>query len=728
MPTAAIRDRLKLNWGYDELRPLQEPAIRCVLDSRDSIVVLPTGGGKSLCYQLPATVMDGLAVVVSPLISLMKDQVDALNANGISAACVNSAMTADERRDVWRELKQGLITLLYCAPERLAKPQFLDFLREAGVSFVAIDEAHCISEWGHDFRPDYLELATLREALPNIALHAFTATATPQVREDIATRLKLRDPEVIVGPFERLNLIYQVAPRTNLVEQVAKIVEDHPNESGVVYCISRKNVDELVLALQERGIGALGYHAGMSDSARKDSQDAFIQEQAEVIVATIAFGMGIDKSNVRFVIHAGMPKTLENYQQESGRAGRDGLEAHCHLLYSPRDMHTWRFIMKGDDEQVNTVGLEKLRQVEQFCTTPRCRHATLVSYFGQTLAKDNCGACDVCLGTVDTRDDGTELGKAIVACVLRLDERFGGGYTAAVLAGDDSEPRIAKNGHDRLPDYGALRSHGKRAVRDWIEQLVAQGHLEKTGDYGVLRVTGEGRMLLSGDGIGARLAQYHQKVAKSKPSGAADKSWVGVDRELFDKLRAKRRDMAGELGLPAYVILTDASLRDLARQKPRDREAMLACHGIGEVKATKFGAEFLAVIVAYTDGGGGGATMAAGPSAPAAPEKTHGIREQAFELLREELGVEEVARRLRVNERKAVDFLSAFLRYERRESPEPWVDSHTFGQIATLVDKTLERKPRRLAEAMGDAVTVATAEWCVICLDNQRDNANGYDS
>jgi len=723
VPTATIQDRLKLLWGYDTLRPLQEPAIRCVLDKRDSIVVLPTGGGKSLCYQLPATVMDGLAVVVSPLISLMKDQVDALNTNGISAACVNSAMTADERREVWRDLRQGLVTLLYCAPERLAKPQFLEFLATANVSFVAIDEAHCISEWGHDFRPDYLELATLRDSLPGIALHAFTATATPQVRQDIAERLKLRDPEVIVGPFERLNLIYQVAPRTNLVEQVAKIAGDHPNESGVVYCIRRKDVDELVSALQERGISARGYHAGMADSARRESQDAFIKEQVDVIVATIAFGMGIDKSNVRYVIHAGMPKTLENYQQESGRAGRDGLEAHCHLLYSPRDMQTWRFIMKGNDEQVNTVGLEKLRQVEQFCSTPRCRHATLVSYFGQNLGKDNCGACDVCLGTVDTRDDAAELGKAIVACVLRLDERFGGAYTAAVLAGDDAEPRIAKNGHDRLPDYGVLRSHGKRAVRDWIEQLVAQGHLEKTGEYGVLRVTGDGRMLLSGDGIGAKLAQYHQKVAKSKPSGAAAKSWVGVDRDLFEKLRARRRDLASEKGLPAYVILTDASLRDMARQKPRDRETLLACHGIGEAKAEKFGAEFLAVIEAHAGGGGeGGRVMEdTGPSAPASPDRSHGVREQAFELLRAEKGLDDVARALRVNERKAVDFLSAFLRYERRATPEPWVDAYTFRQIATLVNKTLERKPRRLAEALDGEVSVAAAEWCVICLDNQRE-------
>ena len=724
VPNTAILDRLKLNWGYDELRPLQTPAIQCVLERRDSIVVLPTGGGKSLCYQLPATVMDGLAVVVSPLISLMKDQVDALNTNGIPAACVNSAMTADERREVWQDLRHGLIKLLYCAPERLAKPQFLDFLRRAGVSFVAIDEAHCISEWGHDFRPDYLELAALRDSLPDIALHAFTATATPQVRKDIATRLKLRDPEVIVGPFERLNLVYQVAPRTNLVEQVAKIVEDHPNESGVVYCIRRKDVDELVEALNARGIAARGYHAGMPDSARKESQDAFIKEQADVIVATIAFGMGIDKSNVRFVVHAGMPKTLENYQQESGRAGRDGLEAHCHLLYSPRDMHTWRFIVKGDDEQVNRAALEKLRQVEQFCTAPKCRHATLVSYFGQDLGKDNCGACDVCLGTVDTRGDAAELGKAIVACVLRLDERFGAAYTAAVLAGDDSEPRIAKNGHDRLPDYGVLRSHGKRAVRDWVEQLVAQGHLEKTGEYGVLRVTGDGRMLLSGDGAAAKLAQYHQKVAKSKPGGAAAKSWVGVDRDLFEKLRARRRDLAGEMGLPAYVILTDASLRDLARQKPRDREGLLACHGIGDAKATKFGAEFLAVIEAHrNDGVGGGQVMQdAGPSAPAAPDRAHGIRERAFDLLREEAGVEDVARSLRVNERKAADLVSAFLRYERRETPEPWVDGLTFRQVATLVNKTLERKPRRLAEALGDSVTVAAAEWCVICLDNQRDN------
>lgn len=721
MPTATLRDTLKLRWGYDTFRPLQEQAIRCVLEQRDSIVVLPTGGGKSLCYQLPATEAQGLALVVSPLISLMKDQVDALNAMGIPAACISSMMTQDEKYTVWRELQQGLIQVLYCAPERLARPIFLEFLQSIEVAYLVVDEAHCISEWGHDFRADYLKLAAVREALPNLAVHAFTATATPRVREDIAQQLQMRDPEVIIGPFERLNLHYSVRPRTaKPLDIVLKILKDHPNESGVIYCISRKEVDELTHGLNARGIAALPYHAGMTANDRTANQEAFSQERADLIVATVAFGMGVDKSNVRFVIHTGMPKTLENYQQESGRAGRDGLEAKCYLLYSPADIQKWRFLAKNNDAGLNRVAEEKLRQVEQYCSMPQCRHRTLVGYFGQDLGRDNCGACDVCLGEVDTRDDATALSRTIIACVLGLDERFGGAYTTAVLTASGADPRVAQNGHDRLPEYGALREHEPRAVRDWIEQLVAQGCLAKTGDYGVLAVTGEGRLLLGGNGRATRLSQYHEKVSPRKSKAAAGKSWVGVDRALFEKLRARRRDLSTEHSVPAYVILSDASLRDLARLKPSDHTGLLACHGVGTVKAERYGAEFLAVIEAYSGGAGEETPQPArGPSAAANPERVHDLRERAYALLREEVGVEELAARLNINGRKAADFVASFLRFEERESPAPWVDLSTFEDVEAIVRTTLERKPRRLAEAYGSGLSPAQAEWCVICLDNR---------
>ncbi|HAB11646.1 MAG TPA: DNA helicase RecQ [Planctomycetaceae bacterium] len=589
-----IRDVLKTHWGYDGFLPLQQEAMRCVLDDRDSVVVLPTGGGKSLCFQAPAVVRPGVGLVVSPLISLMKDQVDGLKAAGVAAACLNSSMDPAERQEVYEDLRAGELDLLYVAPERLVQSNMLDTLAESDVSLVAVDEAHCISQWGHDFRPEYRQLKMLKETLPGTAIHAYTATATQQVRDDIVEDLGLDEPEMLVGSFDRPNLSYKVMVREGAADQISAIMDRHPGESGIIYCISRRDVEKTSEQLNQRGYHTRPYHAGMDGRQRKANQEAFIAERVETIVATVAFGMGIDKSNVRYVVHAAMPKSLEGYQQETGRAGRDGLEAECCLLYTGGDYGRWRAILEGSDSEPTEGAWRSLQAMQEFAGSVVCRHSSLVEYFGQSLDGDNCGACDVCLGELDQVDDALEIGQKILSSVVRQDQRFGADYTVKVLRGS-SDQRILDNRHDDLSTYGLLADSDARAVRGWVEQLVAQGFLAKTGEYNVLMVTESGRSLLRGD-VTPRLLKPAARAAKARKSRAHDDSWEGVDRALFERLRELRRQLADEKSVPAYVVFGDASLRDMARKKPGTPEEFLDVHGVGQKKAADYGELFLAAI------------------------------------------------------------------------------------------------------------------------------------
>ncbi len=398
-----LREILRKYWGYEKFLPLQEQAIQSVLDNRDSLVVLPTGGGKSLCFQAPALCMEGVAFIISPLIALMKDQVDALRARGIPARCLNSLSTPDERQELAHLFRSGKLKLLYIAPERLLTEPFLAFLDRTKVSFFAIDEAHCISTWGHDFRPDYRGLQTLKERYPNTPVHAYTATATPQVRNDIISQLGLVSPEVLVGSFDRPNLIYRTLTRKEEYSQILGILDRHPSESGIIYCLSRQKTENLTTALREDGFSVAHYHAGLSDEERKRNQDAFINEDVRIIVATVAFGMGIDKSNVRFVIHMGMPKSLEAYQQESGRAGRDGIPAECWLLYSYGDLIVYRKFAEDSDPDKARIALQKLRDMYSYCSGHICRHRAILRYFGQDSPHQKCYACDICLGPAELK-------------------------------------------------------------------------------------------------------------------------------------------------------------------------------------------------------------------------------------------------------------------------------------------------------------------------------------
>ena len=597
-----LQDVVARYWGYTAFRPLQREAMEAVLAGRDSLVVLPTGGGKSLCFQAPAMVQPGLALIVSPLISLMKDQVDTLVGNGVPAVLYNSSLGADEKAAVVTGLRQGRYRLLYVSPERLVgegSDGFLALLSSCKVSFVAIDEAHCISQWGHDFRPEYRQLGRLRQSLPGVGLHAYTATATARVRCDIAAQLALNDPLEFVGSFDRPNLLYRVLPRATLKRQLLDVLERHRSEAGIIYCTSRKEVDALAAWLTESGIPALPYHAGLSDAERSRNQDAFLSERVDVIVATIAFGMGIDRSNVRFVVHAGAPRSLEHYQQESGRAGRDGLEAECLLIYSSADFMKWRVMLERNGE-LTDASTTLLRQMERYASGIGCRHRHLSEYFGDRYPKDGCAACDYCLDELEPAAGPVELARKILSCVVRVGQRFGATHVASVLRGHASEQVLAR-GHDRLSTFGLLPQASVAEVRGYIDQLAGFGLLQQTADaYPVLMLTANGIKLLKDEAACPGLTLARQRpVRKDMPrtqSRVEAESWQDVDRGLFDRLRAVRLDIARSRGVPPYVIFHDATLREMARHRPKSLNALLAVKGVGARKADDLGEIFLSAI------------------------------------------------------------------------------------------------------------------------------------
>ena len=602
MTVSLLQDALARYWGYTTFRPLQQEAMQAVLDGRDSLVVLPTGGGKSLCFQAPALVRPGLTVVVSPLISLMKDQVDALVGNGVAAGLYNSSLSSSEKSAVVAGLRAGRYSLLYVSPERLVgegSDGFLSLLASCGVDVVAVDEAHCISQWGHDFRPEYRQLARLRDALPGIGVHAYTATATARVRRDIATQLGLKDPIELIGSFDRPNLFYRVLPRAVLKRQLLELLARHRHEAGIIYCTSRREVDALAAWLTAEGTPALPYHAGLGEAERSRNQDAFISERVDVIVATVAFGMGIDRSNVRFVVHAGSPRSIEHYQQESGRAGRDGLEAECLLVYSTADFMKWRVMLESNGE-LNDANIALLRQMEQYAASVGCRHRHLSEYFGDRYGRVGCGACDYCLGELETAGDSVTLARQILSCVARVGQRFGAMHVASVLRGQASEQVLAR-GHDRLSTFGLLPDASIAEVRGYIQQLTGCGLLRLTDDaYAVLALTTRGMALLKDPASCPGLTLARQRTPlKDAPrvrSRVEAESWEGVDRTLFERLRAVRLETARERGVPPYVIFHDATLREMARLRPSSIGALLAVKGIGARKADDLGEIFLAAI------------------------------------------------------------------------------------------------------------------------------------
>jgi ATP-dependent DNA helicase RecQ len=590
-------------WGFDTLRPLQSEAIAAALTGRDSVVVMPTGGGKSLCYQLPPLVGDATDVVISPLVALMKDQVDSLEAIGYPAAALYAGLEQEERQRIRDRLMAGELRLLFAAPERLVNTGLLDLLAQVGVKRFAIDEAHCISHWGHDFRPEYRQLAMLRERFPAASFHAFTATATPRVRKDIAAQLHLRDPEVLVGTFDRPNLVYRVVPRTDKTGQTLEILGRHRGEASIVYCLSRRETEDLASRLAAEGILARPYHAGLDAATRHATQEAFARETIDVVVATVAFGMGIDRSNVRLVLHTSLPKSLEAYQQETGRAGRDGLAAECVLLYSSADVFSWESLVRKSidesdlepDEAARLLAstVEHLHAMRRYAQAARCRHATLSEYFGQPYATPNCEACDVCLGETESLPDSTVTAQKIISCVARVEERFGVRHVCEVLRGAKTDG-ISRHGHDRLSTYGLLPMLDQRAAENLVHQLLDQELLSRSGgDRPVVTLNGKSWEVLRGE---RSVVLLQPRAGRTKTAKADADDWSGVDRDLFERLRTWRRRVADARGKPAWTIFDDKSLRAIAREKPGSPAALLRCKGIGEKRLADFGAAILDIV------------------------------------------------------------------------------------------------------------------------------------
>jgi ATP-dependent DNA helicase RecQ len=598
-PATAAADlgaTLRTVFGLSEFRPLQRDIIEALLAGQDAFVLMPTGGGKSLCYQLPALLTPGVALVVSPLISLMKDQVDALKENGVAAEFYNSALGAEAARRVLAKLHAGELDLLYVAPERLMAEDFLQRLAEIPIALIAVDEAHCVSQWGHDFRPEYAALGGLRSHFPAAPLIALTATADPHTREDIVRVLGLQDAGRYISSFDRPNIRYTVLEKHRPKEQLSRFLTTQGQESGIVYALSRKRTEEIAGHLALAGHQAAAYHAGLPAAVREDVQERFLRDDLHIVVATVAFGMGIDKPDVRFVVHHDMPKHIEGYYQETGRAGRDGLAAEALLLYGAQDVVMARRLVEGtDNPEQRRIESHKLQAMIALAESLTCRRRVLLGYFGEELA-DECGNCDICLSPPETFDASVEAQK-VLSCVYRVGERFGIKHVVDVLRGADTD-RIRKLGHDRLSTYGIGPEMGDDEWASITRQLIHRGLLiQDIANYSVLKLTPKARPVLRGEER-IELARPRLKATpvKRRKIPKAAQGLAAADADLFEALRALRKELADEHGVPPYVIFGDATLIQMSAEKPSNDEQLLEITGVGEKKLERYGAVFLKAI------------------------------------------------------------------------------------------------------------------------------------
>jgi ATP-dependent DNA helicase RecQ len=602
MTSARLPHLLKQYFGYDAFRPLQREIIEASLSGRDTVAILPTGAGKSLCFQLPALAREGVTLVISPLIALMKDQVDSLTASGVPATLLNSSIQGAEAQRRREGLLQGDYKLLYAAPERIMTDGFIRDLQDWNVTAIAVDEAHCISAWGHDFRPEYRQLAQLRQHLPGVPFLALTATATEQVRHDIIRQLHLDEPEVFLASFNRPNLAYTILPKQKATRQVYEFVRERPGDAGIVYVQSRKSAESLAAALSAEGVKAVAYHAGLQPEERAANQDAFIRDEARVVCATIAFGMGINKPDVRYVIHADLPKNIEGYYQETGRAGRDGLPSDCVLLFSRGDLvRNLKFLDEMTDPQAAEVAARQMRQMADFAEGTECRRAALLDYFGERWPHDNCGGCDICLQPLEEWDATTQAQK-LLSCLFRIKQKGGFAtglnHVTEVLTGANTE-KIRKWYHDQLTTYGI----GKDTPRaEWAllgRQLMRLGYIEASADaFQTVTLTRSGMAALM-NRTPVMLTRTPTVAASPSHSSTARVSRSGnlpCDEALFNELRTLRKHLADQRGVPPYVVFGDLSLRHMARTYPHDAPSFLAVPGVGRQKLTDYGAAFLDAI------------------------------------------------------------------------------------------------------------------------------------
>ncbi len=608
---ASSFEALHKYFGFTSFRPLQEEIVDDLLSGKDVLALLPTGGGKSLCYQLPALLKSGITVVISPLIALMKDQVDSLVEMDIAATFLNSSLSAEESKARWRGLHRGEFKILYLAPERLMTPGMLEALASWNLSMIAVDEAHCISDWGHDFRPEYRQLSAIREMFPNVPVAAFTATATARVRDDIVKLLRLRDPGLYVASFNRPNLSYRILPRASGLKQILEIAGENSGASGIIYCLTRNKTEELAESLRAKGISALAYHAGLESGERAARQERFLKDEVSIMVATVAFGMGIDKPDVRFVIHHDLPKNLESYYQETGRAGRDGLPSECVLLYSSADTVRIRhFIEQMTDANEREIATRHISRLVNYCESAICRRVELLRYFGEEYsnlggeALMNCGSCDNCL-TPREKIDGSEEARMVLSCVLRIQRKSGFSVGLAhvidVLCGSSNE-KILRWGHETLSTYGIGRNRTRQEWSQIGRELIRLGLLFQNSErFNVIEVTNEGNEFLrSSVPLDITKPMVTAKLGKEKrrqqqqATGALD-----VDEGLLSRLKSWRRDLAKTRGIPAYVICHDSTLQALARERPASESELSRIPGLGEKKIAQYGAEIITVLQSY---------------------------------------------------------------------------------------------------------------------------------
>ena len=654
-------EQLKAYFGFDRFLPLQEEIITKVLAKRDTLVLMPTGGGKSLCYQLPALRLKGLTLVVSPLIALMKDQVDGLRADGVPAGLLNSTLAAQEANQVQDQARQGKIKILYVAPERLALPGFQRFLQSLDVSLIAIDEAHCISEWGHDFRPDYRNLKSLRRDFPGVPVIALTATATEPVREDIVNQLGLEKPEIFISSFNRPNLTYTIQPKAEPLGSLLHLLEKHQGGSAIIYRFSRKATEETALELSERGFSALPYHAGLERDLRRETQEKFIRDQVQIVVATIAFGMGIDKPDVRLVVHYDLPKTVEGYYQETGRAGRDGLPSDCVLFYSYGDRSKQEyFISQIEDDDEREKAHNKLDQVLVLCDLQTCRRAYLMEYLGESWPQTDCGGCDICLLPRE-EFDATEIAQKILSTAIRTGERFGVNYLVDVLRGSANKA-VRTRGHHELPVFGISRDVDSDDLKEMVRSLVTNGLLAQNGgDYPTLGVSQRGHKFL----------KNREKLTLTRPKQAAPVRQVAFpgdretayDTKLFDELAALRLEIATDREVPAYQIFGNKSLQQMAFHMPQNELEFSKISGVGDAKLRDFSERFLEVINEYVEANGQPAAVNRVPvSAP--KNRVRGISmsiRETKDLVAQGLSFEEVAEQRGISETTIRSHLERFI-------------------------------------------------------------------
>ncbi len=609
MPTVVseplLLTALSQTFGYSSFRPHQKEIVEAILAGQDVLAIMPTGGGKSLCYQLPARMAAGTAVVISPLISLMKDQVDSAKENNMAAAYLNSSLSGAQAHKVYRSLEDGSLDLLYISPERFAMDSFIDSLKAARVSFFAVDEAHCLSEWGHDFRPDYLALGQIRKHFPRAPIAAFTATATNKVSDNIAERLGLRDPFQVRASFNRPNLFYEVRAKREIDAQILEFLKSHPEEPGIVYRTTRDAVEKTAAALAKKGIKALPYHAGLPADERGANQEAFSRDEAQVVVATIAFGMGIDKSNVRFVIHADLPKNLEGYYQETGRAGRDGDPSICVLFYGGGDIPKIRhFLDQMNDPEERNMAIHRLNQMAAYASRNSCRRRQLLAYFEEEWPEPNCGACDICTGKATTADASREA-QMVLSALVRTGERFGAAHVVDVLVGADTQ-KIRDLGHDQLKTYGVGKHKDKPFWRSLIGEMLGRGLLMlDPGPYPIIKLTEACLPILQGKEtfevleLGKRDKATKSRGSQASGSSGEDGEAVDYDRALFDRLRALRKTLAQRQSIPPYMVFSDKTLHEMCRQQPKTLSALREIAGVGDAKRDKYGIEFVQEIRGY---------------------------------------------------------------------------------------------------------------------------------